>query len=161
MNTCVICREVFKPKERGKKGLKQKTCSIKCRSVYQSGKNNPFYGKTHSEETKQAMSIGWEKAIANGHKPHNYGKRTPVKKPTTRRDSGDWRYLRKAILIRDKYICQLCKNSGNHVHHIIPYKDVKIHNADNLITLCATCHRLTFSREYEFVLLFQSILKGE
>ena len=30
----------------------------------------------------------------------------------------EFKYIRKEILIRDKYICQVCNKQGTHVHHI-------------------------------------------
>jgi len=56
--------------------------------------------------------------------------------------SVDWtKTLKKAIRERDKYICQICKNEGNHVHHIDYNK--KNCNPYNLITLCHRCHSKT------------------
>lgn len=62
--------------------------------------------------------------------------------------SVDWtETLKRAIRERNNYICQLCNQYGNEVHHI-DY-DKKNCNSDNLITLCKSCHRKTnFNREY-------------
>jgi len=60
----------------------------------------------------------------------------------------DWtETLRRSIRERDNYVCQLCSQYGNTVHHI--NYDKKNCNPDNLITLCGKCHRKTSSnREY-------------
>ena len=62
--------------------------------------------------------------------------------------STDWtETLKRAIRERDNYICQLCSQYGNEVHH----KDYnkKNCNPDNLITLCHSCHNKTnFNRDY-------------
>ena len=56
--------------------------------------------------------------------------------------SVDWtETLKRAIRERDNYICQLCSQYGNVVHHI-DY-DKKNCNPDNLITLCRKCHTKT------------------
>jgi hypothetical protein len=58
----------------------------------------------------------------------------------------NWNYAMKLILKRDKYSCQICGyiptiKKNNHVHHI----DYDRSNSDdsNLITLCASCHGKT------------------
>lgn len=51
--------------------------------------------------------------------------------------------LRRIILIRDNYTCQLCgKKPSSQVHHIIPRKFGGNNSLDNLITLCGKCHML-------------------
>ncbi len=58
----------------------------------------------------------------------------------------NWRSIRRKIIFRDKK-CKHCGESENilHVHHIIPFRlfeDINIaNNENNLITLCASCHR--------------------
>lgn len=59
----------------------------------------------------------------------------------------NWFSTRRAVLKRDDYKCQECGSMTDlHVHHIIPFRmfdDYKEANArDNLITLCAPCHRI-------------------
>lgn len=63
----------------------------------------------------------------------------------------DWFEIRDQIKKRDEYKCQKCgineEESYNifgqplQVHHIIPYRECKEHSPENLITLCASCHR--------------------
>lgn len=49
---------------------------------------------------------------------------------------------RQKVLARDDYHCQICSCSTNlHLHHIIPRKYGGNHSENNLITLCASCHR--------------------
>src|ERR1035437_9094864 len=33
------------------------TCSVQCKNLYQAGEHNPFFGKKHSESTKQRLSL--------------------------------------------------------------------------------------------------------
>jgi len=54
----------------------------------------------------------------------------------------DWtETLKRAVRERDNYICQICSQYGNIVHHI-DY-DKKNSGIDNLITLCRSCHTKT------------------
>jgi len=60
----------------------------------------------------------------------------------------DWtKTLKRSIRERDNYICQLCNQYGNSVHHVDYNK--KNCNPNNLITLCKKCHTKTnFNRDY-------------
>jgi hypothetical protein len=58
-----------------------------------------------------------------------------------------WIRVRRSVLERDGYSCQICnndKNHINHVHHLIPRHkfeiDEEAHYNENGITLCSTCH---------------------
>lgn len=75
-----------------------------------------------------------------------------------------WQLISSAVMFRDNYSCRVCNLSrltgihGNkawkrmhldvQVHHIIPRKDGGNSNFRNLITLCESCHRKTFSTNY-------------
>ena len=55
--------------------------------------------------------------------------------------------LRMSVIKRDSYKCKICGRSPKdyvdielHVHHILPWGQGGITEADNLITLCSTCH---------------------
>jgi 5-methylcytosine-specific restriction endonuclease McrA len=63
-------------------------------------------------------------------------------------NSVKWRDIRKYVLNRDFYMCQVCNEPNcNTVHHITELTPININdpnitlNADNLITLCEECHR--------------------
>lgn len=61
------------------------------------------------------------------------------------RNTFDYKIARRACLKRDHYACRYCgkKEKGLHVHHIKPFsKYPKLReNLNNLLTLCAECHR--------------------
>lgn len=49
---------------------------------------------------------------------------------------------REEVLNRDNYECKICRRKENlHLHHLIKRKNGGNHKADNLVTLCASCHR--------------------
>ena len=62
----------------------------------------------------------------------------------------EWYTIREEVKKRDGYTCQDCGmdeqesdylyGSPLQVHHIIPYRECKKHEMDNLITLCSSCH---------------------
>lgn len=54
-----------------------------------------------------------------------------------------WSGIREKILERDNHACQGCDNkiSKFHIHHILPRKKGGTDHYDNLITLCAKCHK--------------------
>ena len=59
--------------------------------------------------------------------------------------SKEWQGIRKSILMRDKYICQVCGKPAEEVHHIDMVTPSNIdmvatHKAENLISLCRDCH---------------------
>ena len=49
---------------------------------------------------------------------------------------------REEVLSRDGHECQVCKRKDSlQLHHLIKRKNGGTHTAENLITLCASCHR--------------------
>lgn len=54
----------------------------------------------------------------------------------------DWRIQRTSCLQRDNNTCQECgAQDGLEVHHWEPYRFCFDNSLDNLVTLCAKCHR--------------------
>ncbi|MCK9370842.1 HNH endonuclease [Candidatus Dojkabacteria bacterium] len=117
-----------------KKGVKQKPETIDkisktLKKIYKT-KVAPFKGGHHSEETKRIIGLA-----QTGEKHWNYQGRGDIY-------SVDWtQSLKRAIRERDNYICQVCSQYGNEVHHI-DYDKFNC-NTDNLITLCKSCHTKT------------------
>lgn len=61
--------------------------------------------------------------------------------------------LKEGIRERDNHICIICREWGNHVHHI--NYDKADHRPKNLITLCCSCHiKTNANREYWESVLF-------
>jgi len=114
------------------------------------GKDNPWYGKKHRQDSKDKMRVAhigkptWNKDIC-GNRSHSW-KGGVSKLPYTY----DWNRVSEEMKKRDNYRCQEC-NEGSKgklaVHHI-DY-DKKNNKEDNLITLCLKCNsRANWNRDY-------------
>lgn len=60
--------------------------------------------------------------------------------------SRKWNLVRKSVIERDDFTCQICLVRGSsvlNVHHLLSYTHFPSHRLDihNLITLCESCHR--------------------
>lgn len=56
--------------------------------------------------------------------------------------------LRQEVLRRDGWRCQSCgRQSALQVHHVKPRSDLGDDSDENLITLCAACHRLVHGED--------------
>ena len=82
-------------------------------------------------------------------RPINNSRKKEINAITRFRSSRLWQKKRQEIKIRDKYLCQYCKNKGIYqfnkleVHHILPISrswNKRLKNS-NLITLCHLCHK--------------------
>ena len=118
----------------------------------QSGEKNHNYGKHYSYEYKRKMSellkghrhsdeTKKKISIARKGKASFIGRHHPNWKGGISFEpySIDWtETLKRSVRERDKYICQLCNQYGNNVHHI-DY-DKQNCNPNNLITLCKKCN---------------------
>ena len=72
--------------------------------------------------------------------------------------SVDWtETLKRSIRQRDNYICRLCSQYGNEVHHI-DY-DKKNCDPNNLITLCTKCNIRVNVNRLEWKMYFKEIIK--
>ena len=50
-------------------------------------------------------------------------------------------HLRAVVLERDGGSCVCCGDDAKHVHHIVPLSHGGDNSHDNMISLCAECHR--------------------
>jgi 5-methylcytosine-specific restriction endonuclease McrA len=65
------------------------------------------------------------------------------KRPRLKLDLKNYGLLRKRVLARDGWRCQLCGSPRDlHVHHLIKRGQLGDDVLDNLITLCMNCHML-------------------
>lgn len=70
---------------------------------------------------------------------------------TWARYGDDWDKIRYLIYVRDRFMCQHCGGFGIklHVHHKVPFLTSHDNSFDNLITLCASCHRKEEARIFK------------
>lgn len=63
--------------------------------------------------------------------------------------SKEWKKACSAVYKRDKAQCQKCGSKDNlHVHHIVTFANKELRaDIDNLILLCAKCHRFVHSKK--------------
>ena len=60
--------------------------------------------------------------------------------------SKEWKKVRKFVLMRDNYLCQICGAPAEEVHHKIHQTPRNIWNVsitlnpDNLVSVCTDCH---------------------
>ena len=107
------------------------------------GKNNTFYGKQHTQETKDKIGLA-----NKGNKAHWKGGITAKNKLERGRFRRD---IQKAVFERDNYTCQLCGIRGgdlqvDHIQSWEEYIELRF-SMDNCRTLCTKCHyKLTYRR---------------
>ena len=141
------------------------------------GKNNSFYNKKHTDRMKLYLS---KRAMDSG---KSKGKNNPMfgksgilspawkggksKRQMLFYSSPEWEEKRLEIMKTDNFTCLKCNKNGSkihagfNVHHIIPLSvdwEQRLEN-NNLITLCVSCHKETFGKEQEMIILFQDIVR--
>ena len=68
-------------------------------------------------------------------------------------DSKEWEKVRNFVMLRDKYMCQVCGRPAQEVHHIIHLSPENIYdpkitlNPENLVSLCRDCHFETHAKD--------------
>lgn len=125
-------------------------------SLSRMGDKNPNKKPENKEKIRRAM-MGNQNGFKVGDKGYWLGRKRPEMIGNKYGWKGgisfelysvDWtETLKRAIRERDNYICQLCSQYGNTVHH----KDYCKKNCspDNLITLCVKCNpKVNFNRNY-------------
>ena len=63
-----------------------------------------------------------------------------------------WERIRKQVLMRDGYLCQVCKRAGkpraaNEVDHITPKAKGGTDDLNNLQAICGPCHKRKTAQE--------------
>jgi len=94
-----------------------------------SGQNHPFYGQSrpaHSERMKGEDNPNW------------------IPGPNPKSRGVNWDEQRKKSLERDEYLCCVCNNEAEVVHHIVAFRDFnnyeEANKLQNLMSLCRSCH---------------------
>lgn len=115
--------------------------------INKSKKHNSFFGKTHSEVTKQRMKLAWEKRRLTPFSLETRNKmsmsRTGEKNPTWK--GGGHKYQLELAKKRDNYTCQRCGFTDKNIV-VIDHINPRFFRPDlslllgNLMTLCPNCH---------------------
>lgn len=141
-------REAKSKNGKANKGSKRTAEFKRIRSEKYKGEGNPFFGKTHSQETRVKLSAhfqGVSQESWEGFSNNEY-KRAWKSKRAKR-----WS---QEVFERDDFICALCSIRGGNLeaHHIVPRAKSKelTYDLNNGITLCVSCHRTTFGKEAYF-----------
>jgi hypothetical protein len=78
--------------------------------------------------------------------------------------SAPYKAWRKAVFVRDGYVCQMCsaRQCVLQAHHILPVRDnydtLLIFDVNNGITLCKGCHDDLMRHEYDYVQFFNALV---
>ena len=139
-NNCIDC------------GIRIYRSATRCKSCYQKGELNHFYGKStpilgkfHSEETRKKMSES-----LRGCKCYSWKGGISSINNTIRRGI-EYRLWRESVFARDNWTCQKCKIKGGylHSHHINNFAEIiELRTSiENGITFCKECH-MTFHNKY-------------
>lgn len=110
------------------KGRKDKHHTEKTKEKIKQGN----LGKHQTEETKKKISL----------KHRKYTETEAIKNKSIRGWT-KWKKFRIKILIKDNYICWMCKEKANQIHHILPKKVFPEFCWDkwNVISVCDCCHK--------------------
>ena len=107
-------------------------------------KGDDARGKLNREAVEE-IRTGWLER--NGKEYHRLYQNLKEEKTAERRtayheylQTDKWQAKRKAILERDKHLCQGCLHARATVVHHLTYDNVKDELAFQLISLCRTCH---------------------
>lgn len=150
---CKICKNNFEVRNKDRKRI---YCSMKCLAKDKEqlglGKNNPNFGKTHSNMHSEETKERWRKERKGVGNPRWLGGISYYR-------GEDWQEKQKECLKRDNYKCRKCGRIDKlKVHHIIPYRISKRNILYELITLCQKCHP-TMDNKYRTIGITRYILK--
>ncbi len=148
MKNCLHCGKEFQPKD-VRSNRPRNYCSIECGRHARYSQVSLVCVQCHQTFQRKAYMADWSQERgpfcgfdcygqwqmenATGPKNPNYSSESVAR--------GCVNYLsaRSDALLRDNYKCRLCGSHHRlHVHHV---GDPDDHALDNLMTLCASCHR--------------------
>ena len=157
MYTCQRCQKQFDPKDQNPRHLKRnppRYCSRACGqpnrkaavilTCRQCGRD--FERKRYMADWSQERGpfCGFD-CYGRWQTAHTTGRKNPNFVATSNRQgAGQIERNRLLALERDGYACRQCGSTHRlHVHHETPWEPGQTdpHALDNLVTLCASCHR--------------------
>jgi len=141
VSTCKNCNKRFKVADNIRNVY---FCSKKCKRAYEK-KNKKLklgvfadYGKLYRKNNKNVwLNYPLHFIFSTDCRKHN--KKNKWKTYDEYLLSSTWKKIRKKILKRDDYKCQICGKPANEVHHK-RYRKWGEENEDDLIAICKTCH---------------------
>ena len=98
-------------------------------------------GSSYCAKHKPKQDTGWDKHRAkHGNSRHKAGY------------GSNWDKLRKAVLVRDRYLCQTCLRLGvmreaKQVDHKLPKSLGGTNELTNLEAICYPCHKIKTNKE--------------
>lgn len=126
---------------------------------------NPFFGRRHSEKTRAVLSkkAARPKPNLRGERNGMYGRSGPLNPryidgSSPERQlayaSAEWREVSRIVRARDGFRCRNCGTEKRgrkslHLHHVRPWAshpNLRF-DPDNIVTLCADCHRAEHRKE--------------
>lgn len=144
---CAYCEEVFEVNP----SSPNICCSMECRNARAKTSDWP----TSKKLLRQCVQCGkefWRQKSQVERRGGNYcskeckvnSQKLDVTSPAGFYGSGVWLQVRKRILLRDGFKCQQCGLDSKrlHVHHKEFKRNGGGESDDNLVTLCAHCHRV-------------------
>ena len=106
------------------------------------GKKSYWYGKKHTQETKDKIRLAHV-----GRDPWNKGLGTISSENEKARKTKQAKMWRVAVFERDNYTCQFCNERGgklhaDHIKRFADYPELRYELANGR-TLCINCHKTT------------------
>ncbi len=127
-----------------------------CKFCVKIGKRNNFYGKHHTDETKEKISkanMGKKLPSITGNKHPQWNPNLTDEERKNKRKYSEYYEWRTAVFERDNYICQICKENSKTLvaHHLDSFHDNvnKRILLENGITLCEKHHK-DFHHQYGY-----------
>ena len=154
---CEQCGESFVPEDQSPSHLRRNPptyCSRSCRDEARRTRVTLTCRQCGQEFRRKAYMADWSqergpfcsfRCYGAWQQEHTAGELNPNFRPeSSRRGSGQWERNRLLVLDRDGHRCADCGSTHRlHVHHLREWdqNDPSTHELNNLLTVCASCHR--------------------
>ena len=157
MYSCQRCGQAFEPRDKNPKHLERhppKYCSRSCAQPNRRNRIELTCRQCGAQFERKAYMADWSqergpfcsfRCYGAWQSEHATGEANPNFRPQSpRRGSGQWMRNRLVVLDRDGHRCTDCGSTHRlHVHPLREWdqNDPSTHEPDNLVTVCASCHR--------------------
>jgi len=155
--TCLFChkeKRFLSQREANRPHVLKGYCSLKCKNLAEKTKICPICQKVFLPSLKRikfcSYNCYWKSKkgkIVN----QMFGINNPKWNPNKQSRTYPSQYLKEKVKTRDNYKCYICGSKENLcIHHLKPFKIIRQHNIENLITLCHDCHWKAHRKNYQF-----------